>query len=210
FHLNAHSPTISSNHERTAFVELVVPAIKSMAKITNLTTMNWYSLISRCERDLNANKMILMTAGNYNMKNASIRKIDALGKSTGTTKMEHLIIESSSSSLEESVPHTLDDSIKLIECSTMVLSQEASARKDCSWKLFKQTKVLCVQVICNQITLSVTKFLDRNRWKHLQLRSAQLPNSWQHKILIVKFAELLATLYVRRKRFSKAKVQLQY
>ncbi|ORX55536.1 hypothetical protein DM01DRAFT_1021688 [Hesseltinella vesiculosa] len=174
FHLTTHSPDLPNNHERTAFVELVIPAIKSLAKITNLTSMNW------CEHDLNANKMI----------------IDALGKSPGTTGMEHLIIESSSGGLEESVPHTLDDSIKLIECSTMALSQEASARKDCSWNLFKNVKVLCIQVICSQITLSVTQFLDRSKWKHLQLRSAQLPSKWQHKILIVKFAELLATLYL--------------
>ncbi|ORX60499.1 hypothetical protein DM01DRAFT_1317064 [Hesseltinella vesiculosa] len=202
-HLNCRAPPNLDNHERTAFVEHVIPSIKALAKVTNLLKMSW------CEKDLAANKMILMSAANYITKNASVKKMDALGISqNSSTAMESLLVESSSGLHSEAVAHTLDDTIKLVECSIMALKNEAASRKDCDWEIFKNTPAFTIHVICDQITLSKTTFLDSSRWAHVQLRSSQIPASWNKRILYFKFAELLATLYLSLKEMDRLSARL--
>ncbi|ORX52320.1 hypothetical protein DM01DRAFT_1374945 [Hesseltinella vesiculosa] len=83
FHMICQAPSVQVKHERTAFVEFVIPYLKALDKWTGLVKIGW------CEKDLNANKLIVLNR-NDTLKNAVIRKIDALGTLNTSTTMEDL------------------------------------------------------------------------------------------------------------------------
>ncbi|KAI8060120.1 hypothetical protein BC940DRAFT_361512 [Gongronella butleri] len=93
----------------------------------------------------------------------------------------------------ENVAHTNGDTIKLIECSAMVLKMEAAARKECSFDLMQQFKDICLHLVKNQLTMSTTG-LVHPMYEHVQVRSARLPTTWQGRVLFVKIFELVATI----------------
>ncbi|KAF7725451.1 hypothetical protein EC973_009625 [Apophysomyces ossiformis] len=171
FHCHCLAPSTVSTHERTAFVDLIVPSFRALAKVTGLVEFYW------CEKELISSKFVHLKDSDYNVKNITTKNIDGLGTARlGRTKMEEVLIESSSGISQENVPHTLDDTIKLLECSTKSLLSEASVRKEASFESFKKMKVYCLH--------------------HVEVRSAVVPTRWNERILWVKYFEMLATLMI--------------
>ncbi|KAI8973815.1 hypothetical protein BDF20DRAFT_978379 [Mycotypha africana] len=100
--------------------------------------------------------------------------------------------------LEEHTTHSLEDSLKILECNVASLRWQASHYENASLETFKKLGAYGLQIIKTQVTLSKTTIHDKNRWKNIEMRSAQLPRSWDDRLMLLEFLELLATLYVRQ------------
>jgi hypothetical protein len=98
--------------------------------------------------------------------------------------------------LKEHTTHTIEDSLKILECSMSALRKEASHYKNASKKTFEELKVFSVHVVTTQVTLCEMSFHDENNWKVLETRTAKLPTNWNDRICLVQYLELLATLFV--------------
>lgn len=63
---------------------------------------------------------------------------------------------------------------------------------------FKKLGAYGVQIIETKVTLCKTMVHDKNHWKNIELRSAQIPKTWNDRLLMLEYLELLGTLYVRQ------------
>ncbi|KAI7895280.1 uncharacterized protein EV154DRAFT_559695 [Mucor mucedo] len=109
--------------------------------------------------------------------------------------MELIVIESSSGRLKEHTTHTIEDSLKILECGVATLKKEAMHYKNASVSTFKRLKVFSVQVIKTQVTLLELSLYDESHWSFVEKRSAKLPTNWNDRLQIVQYLELLATLF---------------
>lgn len=100
--------------------------------------------------------------------------------------------------VEEHTTHSLEDSVKILECNVAALREEACHYENASLETFRKLGAYGVQIIKTQVTLSKTMIHDKNRWKSIEMRSAQIPRTWDDRLLILKYLELLGTLYVRQ------------
>lgn len=71
-----------------------------------------------------------------------------------------------------------------------------SMYKEASIETFKKIEVYTIQVIKDRMTLYSTSIFNKQKWKHIELRSAIIPTKWDDIYLWVKLFELLATLMV--------------
>jgi hypothetical protein len=100
--------------------------------------------------------------------------------------------------VEEHTAHSLEDSVKNIECNVAALWEESCHYENASLETLKKFAAYGVQIIETKVTLSKTMIHDRHRWKNMEMRSAQIPRTWDDRLLVLEFLELLATLYVRQ------------
>jgi hypothetical protein len=107
-----------------------------------------------------------------------------------------LIIEPSSGLEKEHVPHTLEDTAKLIESSTIGLSTEARHYKNASIDIFKNLKAFSVHIIKNHITPTATSLHDKKTRKNIELRTSVIPTNWSDRLPWVKLMEMTARLVV--------------
>lgn len=98
--------------------------------------------------------------------------------------------------VEEHTIHSLEDSMKILKCNVAALIQEACHYENASLETFKKLDVYGIQIIKMQVTLSKTMTHDRHRWKNIEMRSAQIPRTWDDCLLMLKYLELLGTLYI--------------
>jgi hypothetical protein len=96
--------------------------------------------------------------------------------------------------------HTIEDCLKLLECSVSSLRKEAVLNKNSSIATFKKLKVFTIQVIKNQVTLSELYMNDKKSWSFIEKRTATLPSSWHDRILLIQYLELVATIFVCLKK----------
>ncbi|KAI7855409.1 hypothetical protein BDC45DRAFT_439245 [Circinella umbellata] len=191
FHLHCRSPDLLlNNHEQTYFVEHIIPGLLALSKTSGLIQFRW------CELEMQAIKAINLKDNDYNAKKAPQRFLDALGVMTSSMEMEAVIVEASSSGNSENVGPTIEDTVKILECATSSLVHQQSKYKNASIETFKKLRVFSIHVIKNKITLSSTMLCDRYRWNHIELRSATIPSTWTHRLELLKYFELLATLMV--------------
>ncbi|KAI8997914.1 hypothetical protein BC832DRAFT_595360 [Gaertneriomyces semiglobifer] len=107
----------------------------------------------------------------------SAKLADGLGI-WASSRDEVIVMEASSTEHTEDVPHSLGDSVKLIEGSIHAL------------------KVLGVQSILDRITLTTTRLaFDGQGWEHIEPRSAEIPAIWEDRVKLLRVAELMATVY---------------
>ncbi|KAI9354169.1 hypothetical protein BD770DRAFT_325080 [Pilaira anomala] len=192
FHLVCSSPPINiSNHERTHFVENVIPSLLALGKTLDFIEFKW------CESEFISSKMLNQKDCDYDLRSAPPSKcIDALGTLTTHNNMELIIVEASSGQLKENATHSIEDTLKILECGISSLRKEAAHYNDSSLSTFMKLKVYGVHVIKSQVTLSEISLDDETHWKCIELRSAKLPTVWSDRVGLVQYMELLATLYV--------------
>ncbi|CAO0793652.1 unnamed protein product [Mucor circinelloides] len=191
FHLICRSPPVNiSNHERTHFVENVIPSLLALGKLLDFIEFKW------CESEFISSKMLNQKNSDYDLRSVTSKYIDALGTLTTLNNMELIIVEASSGQLKENTTHSIEDTLKILECGISSLRKEAAHYNDASLSTFLKLKVYGVHVIKSQVTLSEISLNDENHWKCIELRSAKLPTIWSDRIGLLQYMELLATLYV--------------
>ena len=100
--------------------------------------------------------------------------------------------------VEEHITHSLEDSMKILECNVAALREEACHYENASLETFKKLSAYGIQILKMQVTLSKTSIHDKHRWKNIGMRSAQIPRTWDDRLLLLEYLELLGTLYVRQ------------
>lgn len=122
--------------------------------------------------------------------------IDALGMLTTQNNMEIVIIEVSSGAIKENTTHSIEDSLKIFECSVASLRKEASHYPHASLKSLKLLNVFSLHVIKTQVTLCEMVLSNNNKWKFIERRTACIPTNRNDLIGFVQYLELLTTLFV--------------
>ncbi|KAG2222626.1 hypothetical protein INT45_008290 [Circinella minor] len=56
-----------------------------------------------------------------------------------------------------------------------------------------------IQVIKTKVVLSKTSMVNKDKWKYVQVSTAQIPTTWNDRLLFLEYLELLATIYVNVK-----------
>ncbi|KAK4515823.1 uncharacterized protein ATC70_010780 [Mucor velutinosus] len=190
FHLVCRSPPVNiSNHERTHFVENVMPSLLALEKLLDFIEFKW------CESEFISSKMLNQKNLDYDLRSTTCKYIDALGSLTTLNNMELIIVEASSGQLKENTVHSIEDTLKILECGISSLRKEAAHYNGASLSTFMKLKVYGIHVIKSQVTLSEISFDDENHWKCIELRRAKLPTAWRDRIGLLQYMELLATLY---------------
>ncbi|KAI8333602.1 hypothetical protein BC941DRAFT_473351 [Chlamydoabsidia padenii] len=189
FHLALSNTSLfTQNHERTSFIENIIPSLLSLSKVTGFVEFKW------CETEVTSSKSLALRESDYHHQ-GSRKYADALGVFQNANKMEVIVVEASSGILKERTAHTIEDCLKLLECSVKSLQKEAMLNKDASMKTFGKLKVFAIQVIKNQVTLSEVHMNDQKSWCFVEKRTATLPSTWDDRILLVRYLELIATLF---------------
>ncbi|RCH84738.1 hypothetical protein CU097_008640, partial [Rhizopus azygosporus] len=90
FHLACRSSHINiSNHERTHFVENIIPSLLALGKTLDFIEFKWR------ESEFISAKVLNQKSCDYDLRSTSGRSIDALGTLTTHNNMELIIIEAS-------------------------------------------------------------------------------------------------------------------
>ncbi|KAI8641550.1 hypothetical protein BD408DRAFT_444246 [Parasitella parasitica] len=119
----------------------------------------------------------------------------ALGYFKMFNNMEIIIVEASSGKLQENTVHTIEDCLKLLECGISSLRKEAILNKNSSIATFKKLKVFGLQTNKNQVTLSESSMNNVTSWNFIEKRTATLPSSWDDRILLIQYLELMAIIF---------------
>ncbi|KAL9542023.1 hypothetical protein MBANPS3_008822 [Mucor bainieri] len=204
FHLVHRSqPMHLMNHERSFFCESVLPGLLAVSKITKFIEFKW------CEAKYKATKSLYLKEGNYDGRSTLPAKyIDALGILKTHNSMEMVVVESSSGMMEEHTTHSLEDSVKILECNVAALREEATSYQNASLSTFKKLGAYGLQIIKTQATLSKTLYHDKQHWKNVELRTAQIPTTWDDRLLLLEYLELLATLYIELQHAQNIEAKL--
>ncbi|KAG2219518.1 hypothetical protein INT45_002835 [Circinella minor] len=189
FHLLCRDhESVTTNHERSFFVNYVVPGLLALSKACDTVSFTW------CEFELEAIKSVHMFDQDLKLLKTPRRFMDALGKLKTPNNMEIVIVESSSGGLSEDVTHSIEDTLKTIECATAALVSAATKYKNASVKTFRKLKVYSIHVIKNTMTLTETTLHDQHTWKRVELRSCNIPTTWTYRYYMLEYLELLAKL----------------
>ncbi|EIE76823.1 hypothetical protein RO3G_01527 [Rhizopus delemar RA 99-880] len=96
FHLVAKTvPEYMNNHERTYFIENIIPSMLSLAKNTGFIEFKWYGR-KKCETEFHSTKTLNLVDYDYDLRGAPPSKnIDALGILSTQNNMELIVVESS-------------------------------------------------------------------------------------------------------------------
>ncbi|KAF1796090.1 hypothetical protein FB192DRAFT_1425403 [Mucor lusitanicus] len=176
FHLVCNSPPVNvSNHERTHFVENIIPSLLALGKTLDFIEFKW------CESEFVSSKILQQKECDYDLRAAPSKYIDALGTLTTHNNMELIIVEASSGQLKENTAHSIEDTLKILECGISSLRKEAAHYNDASLSTFKKLKVYGVHVIKSQVTLSEISLYDETHWTCIELRNAKLPAAWNDR-----------------------------
>ncbi|KAI7853074.1 hypothetical protein BDC45DRAFT_175528 [Circinella umbellata] len=192
FHLVHRSmPMYIMNHERTFFCENIIPGLLSLSKTLQFIEFKW------CEAEYKSTKSLYLNTGDYDGRATDTAKnIDALGYLKTQNNIELVVVESSSGMIKENTTHTIEDTIKTLECNVAALRKEASHYNNATLETFKKLSTYGIQVIKTNVVLSKTSMVNKDKWKHVQIRNAQIPTTWNDRLLLLEYLELLATLYI--------------
>ncbi|KAI9103133.1 hypothetical protein DFS34DRAFT_646516 [Phlyctochytrium arcticum] len=177
-------------HERTTWVQRIVPIFDSLAFNTGLIRFTW------CEYTMMGRFTTTMEDNDFTAR--ACKLADGLGLDP-TTDSEIVIMEASSGvagTAREHMAHTLEDTLKLLESCVHSLKTEFLSHKDASFATMTQRKILGVQYIGGKITLTQLSLCPlTQKWKYLELRSAIIPMEWSQRYGWIKVFELVATVF---------------
>lgn len=171
-------------HERTFWVEYVVPIFKHFSIINKETVFSW------CESKILSHSSSQMVPGVWNNTTEKLFA-DGIGRENG---FEVIIMESSGPHSTEYIDHSMGDTQKLIAMTNNSLRDEILKYQDASFDTAKGLSVFSIQCICDKITLMKTSLCTPNMWQIVELRSATIPVTWDARVNMVAIFELLATL----------------
>ncbi|KAG1046841.1 hypothetical protein G6F43_010690 [Rhizopus delemar] len=146
--LFADPPINISNHERTHFVENIIPSLLALGKTFDFIEFKW------CESEFISSQMLNQKDCDYDLRSAPGKYIDALGTLTTHNNMELIIVEASSGQLKENTIHSIEDTLKILKCGMSLLRKEVAHYNGASLSTFMKLKLYGVHVIKSQVTLS--------------------------------------------------------
>ncbi|KAI9492798.1 hypothetical protein BDB00DRAFT_764871 [Zychaea mexicana] len=115
---------------------------------------------------------------------------DGIGKGVLDNK-ERLIVESSG---EIDNGHTIEDTLKIVECSIQCLKMDMISNKLASISTFQKRQVLGLHYVGDKLSLTSTKLLNNGRYSHVLLRSAVIPRTWHDRHNWIKVFELVVKM----------------
>ncbi|KAI8076922.1 hypothetical protein BDF21DRAFT_342261, partial [Thamnidium elegans] len=92
--------------------------------------------------------------------------------------------------------HTIEDSIKLMECAAICLKQDMNKYEKGSFETMLKRKIFCLQFIENKITLLSMKVLRNGKWACVTERSAAVPRKWEDRKYWLPVMELIMKLKI--------------
>ncbi|CAO3637994.1 unnamed protein product [Cunninghamella blakesleeana] len=193
FHANCLKPPPTATlNERTPFCESIVPIFKYFSSVTGIISFIWYEKSSETNKQL----MIYLPGGQTKL-------FDGVGSSV-KDKIERIFIECSGN---EDGDHTVEDSLKLLECTSKCLQLEMMNYRSASFDTFKKRCIIGIQVIGNKITLTSTKLGD-NTYYYVEQRSALVPRNWEDRKYWIRLLEFLLKLKIYLNMFYYKKVKI--
>ncbi|KAI9316042.1 hypothetical protein BX666DRAFT_1954199 [Dichotomocladium elegans] len=166
-------------NERTAFIEHVIPVIKYYNAVYKRLHIQW------AEKGFQSNRFIAICLPNEGQFPKKLVDGIRIGLDDRT---ERLIIESSG---EEDDGHTMEDTLKIIECSIQCLKMDMSNHKYARFETFKRRRVLGLQYIGDKLSLLSIGVLDEKHWSCVLERSAVVPRAWRERRNWIKVFEML-------------------
>lgn len=185
FHGKCRGEAWKVDHERTFFVDHIVPTFTYFGKQTGLLRFFW------CEKAMRHRDLSTMNTSHWSKGN--VKSADGLGLHDDK---EYLIMESSSTGYEENLEHTVDDSLKQIESTTGALKCQILHHLSAKYATLQNVKILGIQCVSDKMTLTSTSLEAEPKYKFLELRSANIPTSWNKRKCWMKVFEMLATIHV--------------
>jgi hypothetical protein len=167
-----------TNSERTFWVSHVVPIFDVFADQTGLLNFRWCEIYLQAHADT--------TPG-------MVRYVDGLGLDLSDT--ERIVMESSSGEHKENVKHTEDDTLKQIHSSVTMLKADINNHRNAAFSTMCQIETFGIHCVKKEITLSKTKLNGATGgYIYQEIRSAEIPVTYEERHKWLKMADLLATL----------------
>ncbi|KAI9033836.1 hypothetical protein CLU79DRAFT_725675 [Phycomyces nitens] len=164
----------STTNERTPFVESIVPIFKYLSAIINSVAFVWG------EKGLS----ICMPQ--------HVKLMDGIG-TTLLDDINRILIEYSG---QVDGSHTEEDTLKLLEYTSVCLQEEKSRYQQASHITFTKKRTFGIQVVGHKITLLSTFVINDGRCACLWERSALIPSRWNQRKYWVQAFEFIARLMV--------------
>lgn len=121
---------------------------------------------------------------------------DALGRNTVSSN-EEVFVECSSGFDKEITCHSLDDTLKLLTCCSNSLLHIMKLNKRASIETMMKKCTFGIQVIKNTITLTKLTLSKSGKWRLVELRSANVPASWELRSNWNVIFEMLAIIFIQ-------------
>ncbi|KAG2227189.1 hypothetical protein INT45_008433 [Circinella minor] len=173
-------------HERSFWVESVVPIFKYMAVTNNLIVFSW------CESLVKTHCNSQIVPGIW--KNTTKKLFaDGLGRNNDC---DIIVMESSSGYSKENIDHSMEDTWKLILMMTDSLRNELMKYQGAKFTDAQELATFGIQCICDRITLIKATMFDARRWQIIEVRSAKIPITWDDRSNYMQVFELIATLHI--------------
>ncbi|KAI9472086.1 MAG: hypothetical protein EXX96DRAFT_597207 [Benjaminiella poitrasii] len=158
----------AQNHERIPFIENIVLSLLVLSKILGFVEY---------ETQFTSNKYLDLNKSDY--RSSTIKYNDALGCFKIFNNTEFIF----------HTVHTIKDCLKLLEYGISSQRKEVILNKNSPIATFKKLKVFGV-------TLSELSINNDTSWNFIEKRTARLPSSWDDRILLIQYFELIATIFI--------------
>ncbi|KAI9259165.1 hypothetical protein EDC94DRAFT_497230, partial [Helicostylum pulchrum] len=174
-----------TNHERTFFVDFIVPIFQYFHDQVQYLQFQW------CEVYIQSRSTGLIDMQTWAKdKNGYADGIGYTGQD------ERLLMETSSGGLEEDIDHTLGDSLKLLKNLAAILNTYRSKYLDSNKTTFSRLKVFGIQCIKTTITLISVSAPGDGKFLYHTPRTSQIPTTFDERHHLLSLFELLAYLLV--------------
>ncbi|KAG1466694.1 hypothetical protein G6F46_000880 [Rhizopus delemar] len=120
----------------------------------------------------------------------AIKLLDGIGMTT-LDHIHRILIESSG--LEDGI-YTKEDTLKLLEYTSICIREEKSRYQQPSYNTFAKRKLFGLQFVNYKLTLLSTFVVADNRWACVWERSTLIPHRWSERKYWFQVFELLFTL----------------
>ena len=98
---------------------------------------------------------------------------------------------------QEDGPHADEDTLKLLEYTSICLQREKQNYQQASWKTSAKRRMFGLQLVSHKLSL-ITTFINEQRWACLWQRSSIIPstwNEWKYRRRLSNYSRLLITKY---------------
>lgn len=176
---------IKTNHERTFFVDFIVPIFQYFHDQIQYLQFQW------CEVYIQSRSTGLVDMQTWTKD--KVGYADGIGY---TGQDERLLVEVSSGGLEEELDHTLSDSLKLLENLTAILNTYRAKYPNSNKMTFARLKVFGIQSVKTTITLISMSAPGDGKILYHAPRTSQIPTTFEERHHLLSLFELLAYLLV--------------
>ncbi|KAF9408056.1 hypothetical protein BGZ76_005943, partial [Entomortierella beljakovae] len=172
--------------ERTFWIDRIQPIFQHFGDQTGLLGFEW------CETPIK--EQIESERTPQDWRAAGALMVD--GRAYDKHDRNIMVMESSGTQKKERVVHTINDTVKNAHLSIEILNSTIQQNPYSRFSTIARVTVFSLQLICKTITLSTTS-LDKDipgKFVINQLRSAQIPTTYEERKLWLKVFELIALL----------------